>query len=430
MKKISSKYVVWLVFGLAFMIGFFHRYSIGIIADPLREDLLLSTAGISLLSSMYFYTYGFLQIPCGIMVDAQGPRRVVLMGMSAVFIGSIFFALSPTPILLYIARALIGFGAATVFTSIFKIQALWFKPTEFATIAGMTAVIGNVGGMLATAPFYHLTNALGWRGGHLILAIITLMPILIIYGWITDRPPAKNDAEEGKEEYKKLEKSTEKQPQKQLQKQPQKITEGLKVVVSNPYAWVNAVILFMVFGSYMSFSGLWGPHFLRYVYEIPLEQAANLIMIYMAGVLIGSPAIGMISDRLQKRKRVLQTALLLLVAGWAMMILILPAFQKMWLLIPVLFITGSVSISPMLCFTNTKELIPQEYTGIATGFVNMAPFFGTSVINSLFAWFLRTEETAATYQAGALLFLLAAIIGFTASFLMKEGLETKANKMH
>ncbi len=408
MKKITSKYIVWLVFGLAFTIGFFHRYSIGVIADPLREDLLLSTAGISLMSSMYFYTYGFLQIPCGIMVDAQGPRRVVMVGMSAVLLGSLFFAVSPTPLLLYLARILIGFGAATVFTSIFKIQALWFKPAEFATIAGMTAVIGNAGGMMATAPFYHLTNAIGWRGGHLVLAVITLIPIMVIFFWITDRPPGDEKAEEQRARSKKI-----------------SIGAGVKAVASNRYTWINMIVLFTVFGSYMSFSGLWGPHFIRYVYDIPLDQAANLIMVYMAGILIGSPLIGRISDRLAKRKRVLQAALLVLLTGWTLIILILPRLQQIWLLGLVLFFTGAVSISPMLCFTNIKELTKPEYTGIATGFVNMAPFFGTSIINSMIAWLLRTGESAATHQAGATVFLVTALIGFVASFFMKESIPTK-----
>ncbi|RQD72622.1 MAG: MFS transporter [Tindallia sp. MSAO_Bac2] len=404
MKKITSKYIVWLVFGLAFMIGFFHRYSIGVIADPLREDLLLSTAGISLMSSMYFYTYGFLQIPCGIMVDAQGPRKVVLAGMSAVLLGSLFFAISPTPILLYLARILIGFGAATVFTSIFKIQALWFKPTEFATIAGMTAVIGNAGGILATAPFYHLTNVIGWRGGHLVLAVITLIPIFVIFFMITDRPPRDDKEQEQRARSQKI-----------------SVIKGVKTVAANRYTWINMVVLFTVFGSYMSFSGLWGPHFIRYVYDMPLDRAANLIMVYMAGILIGSPLIGRISDGLGKRKRVLQAALLVLLTGWILMILILPRLQQIWLLVIVLFFTGSVSISPMLCFTNIKELTRTEYTGIATGFINMAPFFGTSLINSVVAWFLRTGETAATYQTGATVFLITALIGFIASFFMKEG---------
>lgn len=414
MKKITSKYVVWLVFGMAFMIGFFHRYSIGVIADPLREDMLLSTAGISLMSSMYFYTYGLLQIPCGIMVDAQGPRRVVIVGMMAVLLGTLFFAISPTPLLLYLARILIGFGAATVFTSIFKIQALWFKPTEFATIAGMTAVIGNAGGMLATAPFYHLTKAMGWRGGHFLLAAVTLIPILVIYCWITDRPPTVEKTIEEEHE-----------PPKSLKIN---IGTGVKAVASNRYTWINMIVLFAVFGSYMSFSGLWGPHFIRAVYEVPLEKAANLIMIYMAGVLIGSPVIGRISDALGKRKKVLQVALLVLLMGWLLMILVLPGVQQMWLLGLVLFITGSVSISPMLCFTNIKELTKPEYTGIATGFVNMAPFFGTSVINSVIAYCLRNGETAASHQAGATVFLIMSFIGLIASFFMKEGLPPKRRK--
>jgi sugar phosphate permease len=68
MKKINSKWAVWLVFGIAFMIAFFHRYAIGVIADLLSEEMSLNPSSLSLLASLYFYTYGMMQIPTGMMI--------------------------------------------------------------------------------------------------------------------------------------------------------------------------------------------------------------------------------------------------------------------------------------------------------------------------------------------------------------------------
>lgn len=176
------------MFGLAYMIGFFHRYAIGVIAETLTIEMGLTPASLSLLASLYFYTYGILQIPTGIMLDAHGPRKVVITGMGAIFIGSLLFSVSSHLMLVYVARVFIGFGAAITFTSVLKIVALWFKPNEFATLTGLTSVLGNTGALLATSPFVFAIALMGWRGSYVLMAFLTLALLLVMVLMIQDRP--------------------------------------------------------------------------------------------------------------------------------------------------------------------------------------------------------------------------------------------------
>lgn len=407
MKRITSKWIVWLVFGFAYMIGFFHRYAIGVIAETLTIEMGLTPASLSLLASLYFYTYGILQIPTGIMLDAHGPRKVVITGMGAIFIGSLLFAASSHLMLVYVARVFIGFGAATTFTSVLKIVATWFKPNEFATLAGLTSVLGNTGALLATSPFVFAIALMGWRGSYVLMAFLTLALLLVMVLMIQDRPPS-SQRDEGAS------------PQVSLLK-------GLKTVAGSKYTWLNIVILFSVFGSYMSFTGLWGPSYLTITYGITLEAASAFIMVFLSGTIAGAPFIGWISDRVGKRKRVLQVGLALLTSLWAVFLLILPQFYSPAFLAPLLFFMGFLSISPMLCFTNVKELNQKKYVGIATGFVNSAPFFGTAILNSVVAWFLQTTATAQNYQSGVRVYLVVTLLAFTASFFLKEAIPDKSS---
>ena len=399
---------MWLVFGIAFMIAFFHRYAIGVIAGLLSAEIGLNPSSLSLLASLYFYTYGMMQIPTGMMIDAHGPRKVVITGMGSVFIGSLLFAVSSQLTLLYVARVLIGFGSATVFTSILKIQTLWFKPNEFATLSGMTSVIGNLGAIFATSPFVFAISLIGWRASYVVMAFLTLALLLVIVLLIQDRPvyadrdqriaQAENEGESSKGS----------------------VMKGFKEIATNKYTWLNMIILFSVFGSYMSFTGLWGPSYLTNTYGISIEAASAYMMVFLSGTIVGAPFIGWISDRVGKRKLILQIGLFILASTWCVFLFIAPHVYSRSFMTLLHFLLGFTSISPMLCFANIKELNKKKYVGIATGFVNISPFFGTAILNSMVAWFLQSSATAHTYHQGVRVYLIVCIIAFTASFFLKE----------
>lgn len=408
MKKINSKWVVWLIFGIAYMIAFFHRYAIGVIADTLSAEIGLNPSSLSLLASLYFYTYGVLQIPIGMMVDAYGPRKVVITGMGALFVGSLLFAVSNQLMLLYVARVFIGFGAATMFTSLFKIQSLWFKANEYATLSGFSSVLGNIGAVLATAPFVFATSLIGWRGSYVAVAFITMALLVVVVLFIQDRPV-----------YADIDQKIA-MAEEEGESSKGSLMIGFKEIATNKYTWFNMIILFSVFGSYMSFTGLWGPSYLTNTYGMTMEVASTYIMIFLSGTIVGSPFIGWISDRVGKRKLLLQIGLFALASLWFVFLFIIPQVDSRMFMTPVLFLMGVTSISPMLCFTNIKELNKKKYVGIATGFVNISPFFGTAILNSIVAWFLQTSATAQNYHNGVRVYLVVCIIAFTASFFLKE----------
>jgi sugar phosphate permease len=330
--------------------------------------------------------------------------------------GSLLFAVTSHLMLVYVARVLIGFGAATTFTSLLKIQTLWFKPNEFATLAGMSSVLGNLGAILATSPFVFAIFLIGWRATYVLIAFFTLALLLVIALFIQDRPvyadrdqriaQAENEGESSKGS----------------------VMMGFKEIAGSKYTWFNMIILFSVFGSYMSFTGLWGVSYLTNTYGISIESASTYIMVFLSGTIVGAPSIGWISDRVGKRKLILQIALFVLASTWFVFLFIAPHFYSRTFMTLLHLLLGFTSISPMLCFTNIKELNKKKYVGIATGFVNISPFFGTAILNSIVAWFLQSSATAHNYQNGVRVYLIVCIIAFTASFFLKEATKQAADK--
>ena len=407
MKKTSSKWVVWLLFGCAFMIAFFHRYAIGVISDLLRADLALTAGEVSLLASLYFYVYGLLQIPLGMVLDAYGPRKVVIIGMGAVALGSAIFGISGTTMMLYTARTLIGFGSATVFISLLKIQAMWFRPTEFATMAGMTSVIGNLGALMATSPLVFTVAWIGWRSTYLLLAVFPLVIAILLFSFVQDKPP--------QSEHYEAVASTEIK-----ENGSPGMMSGLTEVLTNRSTWVNVIILFMVVGSYMSFSGLWGAPYLTHVFQISLERAASYIFVFIIATIAGSVLIGMIADRTGKRKPIIQLGIIVQIAAWGLLIFVAPHIYRPWLVTLIMIVLGFSSITTMICFTNIKEAIKPAHVGIATGVINVSPFFGTAFLNSLVARMLSNQVTSAAFQRGFSMYFMAGLIALGASVFMVE----------
>lgn len=126
------KWAVWATLALAFLIVFFHRYATAVVADDLTRDLGLTGSQLSLLASMYFYAYAFMQIPSGILADYVGPRRTASAGMLLAALGALIFSMSAEASWAYLGRLLVGIGVGAIFICTLKMQSTWFRASEFA----------------------------------------------------------------------------------------------------------------------------------------------------------------------------------------------------------------------------------------------------------------------------------------------------------
>ena len=78
------------------------------------RELHLSRSAAGLMSACYSIGYGLAALPAGAAVGVVGPRRVSLGGLGLVAVGCAAFGAARVPLLLDLARALTGAGAAGV----------------------------------------------------------------------------------------------------------------------------------------------------------------------------------------------------------------------------------------------------------------------------------------------------------------------------
>lgn len=403
------KWAVWATLALAFLIVFFHRYATAVVADDLTRDLGLTGSQLSLLASMYFYAYAFMQIPSGILADYVGPRRTASAGMLLAALGALIFSMSAEASWAYLGRLLVGIGVGAIFICTLKMQSTWFRASEFATISGLTSVVGNFGGILATTPLAILVVSLGWRPTFRYIAIATLGVALLIWLIVRDRPEELGFAA----------------PNPDSIQLHIPLGQALRGILANKHTWPNVIYFFCVSGSVTAFSGLWGIPYLTQTYGIDRQVASQVILMMTLGVALGGPVMGWLSDRIGRIKPVLLTTSGLYTLIWIYILYLAkgqPPFALNYILY---FVLGFIAIGFILCFNNVKQVNDPAVSGIASGVVNTAGFGGTAILNSYVGRLLERVAPGPIYSLAAFrfaftVFIVLSILAFGVANLMQE----------
>lgn len=342
----------------AYMLSFFHRFAPAGIASDLAAAFQTSAASLGVLAATFFYVYALVQIPTGILVDTVGPRRTLLAGGVLAAAGSLIFGLASDLGLAMLGRTVIGLGVAVVFVAMLKLIALWYPENRFASIVGLTLLLGNAGSMLAGTPLATLSEMASWRAAFVGTACISLALTVAIWALVRDVP------------------HTAAAP---LDRRG--IVEGLMTVLRNRFTWPAVMVNFGICGSFFAFGGLWATPYLMSVHGLSRIGAANHISLYFGGFAVGCLMIGTLSDRLGVRKPVLFAAGLAYCALWLVWLsgVRMPPATSLTLFT----LMGVCAAAFMLSWACAKEVNPPQLSGMSTSIVNMGGFVATALLQPL-----------------------------------------------
>ena len=76
------RYLIFGILGAAYILVFFHRLAPAVVAVDMMTDLKTGGALMGVLASAYFYPYGLMQVPAGLLADSWGPRRSIAFFLS------------------------------------------------------------------------------------------------------------------------------------------------------------------------------------------------------------------------------------------------------------------------------------------------------------------------------------------------------------
>src|SRR3954468_2849839 len=174
---------VALPFIAGYFISYVYRMVNAVLGPTLAAEFGLTAGGLGLLSSVYFLSFAFFQLPLGLLLDRFGPRRVNATLLLVAALGGLWFAFAHSAGSAIGARALIGVGVSGCLMSSFTAFVLWYPPDRLATMNGITFAAGALGAIAATVPLEMLLRVLPWREAFLLLVRLTGLLWMVVWGW-------------------------------------------------------------------------------------------------------------------------------------------------------------------------------------------------------------------------------------------------------
>ena len=410
MKQYSYyKWQTWSLLALTFVLSLFHRGAMGVIADPLAIDLNASASQIGSLGAITFYTYAFMQIPAGLMLDRFGYKTVSIWGILTTGIGSFLLGLAPSLFVAYFARFLVGFGTSFLFIAALKAQTIWFKPKEFTTASSYLALSGNLGGMLSTFPLAILIGLIGWRFSMVLMALLSFVLGIVIWRGIKSSPVDYGFTPRGYE----------------VLKQDIPLLKTLKTIFKLPALWRNFFALFALVGTTTALSGVWGIQYIETVYGISSEMASFLISFVLFGLIAGSLCINKIVHLFNANFALLQRYACLMMMVCVTLLLLAGQFiGSLVLLAIILFLMGFCAMAHLISFTDIMRYCEGSMISLSTSTINAGEFIGSSMISLIIGFTLDLTSRHETggysisqFNIAFLIFFIVALLGFMTSFI-------------
>lgn len=321
------------------------RASPGVITNELMADFGISAGSVGILIAFYYFAYVPLQIPCGVITDKFGPRKVVTTSALLCVVGTIIFAKSNSVPIAQFGRFLIGAGSACAYICCLKIASVWFDKSKFAFIAGISMMMGTFGGMFGGAPFAHLVNVQGWRSAMLIAAVVGGIIMFTAWFVVKDRPVHKISqiAEGG-------------------------LLDGLKIIIAKPQNWLIGLYSTMMFLPLCVFAELWGTPYLMQRFGLDNEVASYGGIMVLIGYAAGCSVSAKLSDFWQSRRKVMSLSVTWTFIGFAV-VLYAPGLT-FYMVLAAMFFSGVAAGFSILYFTAVQENNPTKYSATSIGFTN------------------------------------------------------------
>lgn len=395
----------WLLFGVlaaAYTLVSIYRLSTAVLAEQLTASFAASGAELGALHAGFFVVYAALQLPAGVLADRAGARWSVAAGTAVMSAGGLLFALAPSFAVAFLARGLVGLGGSFLFIAILRFAANWYRPSEFARLSGLTIAVAGFGGILATTPLAVVVAVAGWRDTVAGLAVLGFLLAGLVALFVRDSPANAGLPPVGGV-------PTPGQPSLR------QVASNARRVVREPETWLAGVVLFAGTGVNITVFGLWGVPYVVQTYGTSVPTASLFTLAGSAGLLVGPPTIGAVSDRLRSRTPIVVVGMTLYTG--AFLLLAAAGRPPLALVGVVFFLAGTLTGTFALTYSVVKERHDAGASGVATGTINTLGFAGAAVLPPAMGLLLDRYATPRTI-GGATVY---SVTGYRVAFGLAAG---------
>jgi MFS family permease len=394
--------VAWLIASIYYFYQYVMRSAPAVMMPDLSAAFGLSAVGVATLVGLFYYGYAPFSLVAGVAMDQLGPRRVVPLGAAAVAVGALMFA-SGDPTIAGLGRVIQGAGGVFALIGAAYIAGAYFPAARAATLIGATQMFGMAGGsagQFLVGPA--VAHGLAWSAFWVVMGLAGFVIAVLLFVLTPAR--AAKPAASGTENW------------------GRRAATALIAVFANPQSILCGLVAGLLFIPTTIFDMVWGVRYLQEAHDIPYGLAVMRSASVPFGWIIGCPLLGLLSDRLGRRKPVILGASAVLLLLLAQILYGPPGLAPPFVLG---LATGIASGAAMLPYTVIKEANRPEHGGTATGVVNFINFSFSAVLGPLFGGLLVRasgggERELAHYQQAFAPLLYGVGLAIVLTLLLRE----------
>jgi MFS family permease len=392
--------VAWLLTSAYYFYQYTLRSAPAVMMPELSTAFAVSTTAVASMVGIFYYGYSPFSLVAGAAMDRIGPRRVVPIGAATVGVGALLFATGNAE-LASVGRFLQGAGGVFALVGAAFIATTNFPASRAATLIGATQMFGMAGGsagQFLVGPL--IASGVAWSTFWIGMGIAGLAISALLFVLLPDSTPAHRSDDWLKG-----------------------AGRALLLVFRNPQSILCGMIAGLLFIPTTIFDMIWGVRYLQEARGLDYASAVMRSATVPLGWIIGCPLLGLVSDRLGRRKPVIASSALVLLACMAWILYgrvnVVPPYV-------VALIAGLASGAAMLPYTVIKEANPSELSGTATGVVNFLNFTFSALLGPVFGWVLLAVSGGAStmtlehYQTAFEPLLYGVAIAMVLTLFLKE----------
>ena len=419
MTKIHKKkgLSMWLIATIFAFVQFFLQIVFSTMTNQVMKDFHIGAGMVGILSSTFFYTFIFLQVPAGIILDRVNIRAVLTSACAICGLGCILFGIAPSLAVAVVGRLLMGIGATFGFLGMAKIVRLCYKKERFALMVGLSELLANLTAAFGIGVASFFVIKFGWRNNMVTYGVVVLLIAALAY-MVLETP------------------SSSKKPRTYNLT----IWKQIILVSRKPQCWFTCIYILSMCSVVTTFCSLWGLPFLSSVYKINNEMAGLGISIVFVGLAIGCPIIGFIAASIGNVRNIMMICAFLCLVTMVFITFPVILYTKSVLYL-MLFLLGFFSSSYFLSYEKMKQLVHESVGGIALGLCNMSGVIGALFFQPLIGFVLEVSTkkpifehghqiyTAAQYKTGMFVMIAILLVGFIISFFIKTKKDLQKQKI-
>jgi MFS family permease len=367
---------------LFYCYNYFLRISPSVMQNELTQAFHINATQFGTLAGLYYVSYTLMQIPAGIIYDKFGVRFVLCAACLVAVMGLSIFITADSYAMAGFGRFMVGLGAAFAYIGTLKLASIWLPTNRFATVAGLTTAIGMISGALSQTYLVEIVEAIGYQEALRSALIAGVVLSVIIVFLVRNRP--KND--------------TSLDGAMQSPMNAKQLTAAIGIIAKNRQMWLIGIIGCLLYLPSSVFLDLWGISYLKAVHQLTSEQAVTALRYTFYGWVISGPIIGVISDKIKKRRMPLT------LTGFFAALLLCIVFYVPGLTLSGLYVSffmiGFCCGAHPLCFALGKENNPIQISGTAVAATNMLIMLGGLIFQPVVGVLLDLHAAGATGADG------------------------------